>query len=507
MSQFKGFESFLVPLGASIADAHHTIKAALVTYGWQVVTDNTGSTPTVLEVIPPATETIGGNGSYEILRLNFSASSISMVPIKKWVNGLPQQVYITALTAGAVVCSCTLGGQTVSYTGIGGNTAVQNLMGLYAAIRDSANATFTAWDWEVSYPAAQNSNDTNTYIYGINRTVEANKTFTGSNVTAGIQADYFAPGGTTPAAVLVTAQTITTDLVNGFIYYLQVSARGIALAVKTTVGFNGPIHACYAKNSAAIAYMPTDQQFVTPIELVVGYDGAASTSQSTGYTANRWMLPAANTPLWDPAGSYTPAAVNFGNRRHRFTDAVAAGGYQGSAASYGPSWGPFTLIGSGLFQAASAGGSSNDFQIQRMKTTGITTWNDGNTSGPLNQLTGVVPGYEIEDWYKFVGTGTQEGLILVADTVAVAGLASNYAPGDTVLNLVSGANFQSSGFAIIGNEALQYTGKTGNQLTGVTGGKYGTPSTRHFTSDLVGQGLWFVIINGGALLAGYNKPT
>ena len=40
MSRFLGFESYLIPIGSSRTDVHNTIKAALVSKGWQIVRDS-----------------------------------------------------------------------------------------------------------------------------------------------------------------------------------------------------------------------------------------------------------------------------------------------------------------------------------------------------------------------------------------------------------------------------------------------------------------------------------
>jgi hypothetical protein len=447
------------------------------------------------------TETIGDANTQEFLRINVYASSITFTGLKKWLTAIPQQVYIKELTGGAVTCSCTLGGVTVSYAGIAGNTAVQNLMGLYGAIRDSVLAPFTGWDWDVSYPAPQNGDDLSTYIFGLAKVAATNVTFTGVNVTAGILGNYVAPGYSTSAGSVQASPSVTIDLVNGFIYYFQISARGIGLATKTNAGFYGPIHACWGDHATALAYMPTDSKFLSPIELVVGTDNASTAVDSVGYVNTFWIICAYTGALLDPSANFMAAAPGGSLRRNRITEV------QTSTYSLNNYIGAVGLNGSGIFWADITK-SGNDYQVHRVKTLGFNLAVANNVGTDSSQYSLVIrPGFEISDWYKFRGTATNESLLLIADTVGVTPLASNYTPGDATLVLTDASGFQTSGFAIINNEAIQYTGKTGNTLTGITGGQYATPINRHYVGDTVCQGMWFVVINGGALLAGYNKPV
>lgn len=458
----------------------------------------------ILDVIPPVSETIGGSGAFEFVRLKFTSNLIAVIGLKKWTKGFAQGVEIHGATAGAVTVSATINGHTVSYTGIAANTATDNLLGLYAAIRNSADSEFTGWNWVVSYPAPQNANDATPYIYGTNKTVEALKASSGTNATVALHSYPVFPGFVQDEWLAPTWTTCTTDLVNGFIYYLQVCSRGIALATKTNANFFGPIHACYSKHDAALAYMPQDSQLLTPIELITGYDDDSTNEDSWGRIATVWGFAPIPFNTSDYRSTNVSAPPGKGVRRHRFTEAfgnttTSDGGYRAGIAT-------IQLRGSGLFVDDNQVG--NDFQIHRVKSIAHTVANGvSSNSYPYGYGVGVAPGFEIEDWYKFRGAATNETLALVADTVALTTLASNYMPGDTVVNLTDASAFKNSGFIVIGNETIQYTGKSGNTLTGVTGGRYGTVAAVHFAEDQVGQGLWFVLINGGALLAGYNKPV
>ena len=60
---------------------------------------------------------------------------------------------------------------------------------------------------------------------------------------------------------------------------------------------------------------------------------------------------------------------------------------------------------------------------------------------------------------------------------------------------------------MIEREVFQYTGKSGNTLTGVTRAKYASLAASHYTDAAVNPGVWAVVINGGAIFAGFVKPS
>src|SRR5574340_565221 len=274
----------------------------------------------IIDLIPPTTETIGGSGAFEFVRMSFTSTNMGIIGLKKWTVGFPQQVIAATATAGAVTVSVTINGHTVSYTGVSTNSANDNLLGLYAAIRDSADSEFVGWDWEVSYPAPQNANDGNLYIFGTSKTVTDQKPTSGINVSVAQHAypvmpwfmlyDWLAPSWT----------SCTTELVNGFIYYIQINSRGFAFATKTNAAFYGPSHACYSRNDAALAYMPQDAKYLTPIELICGYDDDATNEDSWGRIGTIWAMASSAYSLVDFHGNNTVSTVSKGIRRHRFME-------------------------------------------------------------------------------------------------------------------------------------------------------------------------------------------
>ena len=63
----------------------------------------------------------------------------------------------------------------------------------------------------------------------------------------------------------------------------------------------------------------------------------------------------------------------------------------------------------------------------------------------------------------------------------------------STISVVSASSLSSSGVVWVGSEAIAYSGKSGNDLTGCTRGYYGTTATSHFDGDFVFSsptGLW-----------------
>jgi hypothetical protein len=167
------------------------------------------------------------------------------------------------------------------------------------------------------------------------------------------------------------------------------------------------------------------------------------------------------------------------------------------------------LAASGIF-AGTNELAADDFQIHRMAMQGTAEVTLGCASPSEASMAAVTPALDITDWYKFRGTATNESLALVADTVNLTTLGQDMddTTAYTSLNIGSTAGFATAGFVVIENEIIQYTGISGgNTLTGVTRAKYGTTMQQHWVGDPVYQGLWFTIINGGALLCGPTKPS
>lgn len=384
--------------------------------------------------------------------------------------------------------------------GTSGSTAAQNLRALYEAIRNSSDPRFTAFNWSYQYAPPQNANDTNEYIYGTAKTLFNNVVVTpNANVNGACIGSSGAPQKALAANSLGfgTNCDLTSDLVSGFVYYLQVCSRGIAMATKTNANFFGPIHASFTTNSRAIASIPVNST-CTPVELFVGFDGANTVQSSTAYASHGWAMHDSTIQSAGIANfNYVAATFSGAMMRDVFYDRRQTSGVYSNTSL------AVTLVGSGFANADTA---TDDFQIHRMNQAAMGFFTETTTSGGG---VGILPILDVQDWYKFRGTATNESLMLVADTVAVSTLATaiDNVTAITQIDLVDASSYPTAGTAVIENETFTYTGKSGNSLTGVSRAQYATSMATHFVGTQVNAGLWLVVINGGALLAGYVKPS
>ena len=436
------------------------------------------------------------------------------------------------LTSSATVSSATMkatGGITITgAAGTAGSTAVDNLRALYVALRNSANTSVADWVCTYQIPTPQNATDTNTYIQMVRttNTIPALFLYANTNTNLVYPSGGLSYGLQSQGNNYLINHSMTIDLANGFNYYIQINNLGFAMATKTNVSYYGPQHACYVDHTKALAAMPVtiDSRFITPIELFTGFDGAATTScVSYASPAKFWGMSAyQNSTFFNPtlpsgAGSWAfPGHPLIGcNIRDNFHDCGT--GYTSGTSSMGAEL-EVPLAGSGVFlgQIEAIG---DDFQIHKMVLTGTNCalFANGVATSNFNMCnlggtTGSgawVPSSDITDWYKFRGTVTNETLALVQDPSVYTTLnqAMDATTAYTTLTLTDVSELTTAGVVIIENEAIAYTGKSGSTITGVTRAQYGTSMNVHYVGDKTYQGLWFVLINGGALLAGYVKPT
>lgn len=410
-------------------------------------------------------------------------------------------------------------------TGSASSTAKDNLRSLYTALKNSVDPVATAWTWKYQKSAPQNANDTYDYIYGVlnaygqiiyvGANTNVNAAILGNSVRAGFAGLESMPGG--PPGITTTGTlALVADLVSGFIYYLQINKRGFALATKTNIGYYGPVHACYADHAKAASALPPSilPRAAALIELVVGIDGAVSTtSASYAYPAKSWTLFHTTYGTLPNSGQNNgglSVGVNYYGGgfilKDQFTDAWI-GSYGNSLPN--TSICTITLCASGLFSNTGSMATADDFQIHRMTMSGLSEFAGNALVNAIGAVPAFVPMLDIQDWYRFVGTATNETLSLVSDTVNTTTLnqAMDATTAYTILTLTDTTLLAAAGYIIIEGEVIQYTGKTPTTITGCTRAKYGTVMQAHWVGDVSSQGLWFTIMNGGALFCGTTKPV
>lgn len=449
-----------------------------------------------IDLIPPVTETIGNSFCRDVLRLSATTNTIGLRPLQELLSPVPQ---IDAFygVAGAVTASITINGVTVSFVGTASNTAYQNARGLYEAIKNSNDPNFLAFNWYwVNYSY---------HFIATKKVPSYNFTLTSSNITK-----YTLGGHSSPQPQSHghgSLQTVTTDLTNGFIYYLQVNARGISIATKTNVGYYGPLHACYGDNTSALSQTPATNFPIpdvpcTPIELLVGINDTSTNTGGTCKFSHVWGV--SNGGSNGPANNLTDSYTNA----HPFTGHIYYGNIQDfcgegiSALHNEVGW---VCRSEGLFSGGDSGGS---YRVHRVACDPDTQWNDVINVGSI-YCRGAGPVFNNLDWYRITGSLTDEQLLIIPHTDASTVLVGNVNATDTTINVVSTNGFLSAGYIIVEDEIIQYTNITATTFTGCTRGKYDSLGTgqAHFDGAKINIGAWFVKINTGLVFAGYTKPS
>lgn len=472
----------------------------IYTFTLEDASKNWVTTKTFLDVCPPVTETIGNSMAKDFLRIAITSSAIYLRPLQELLTALPQYVTFDTPTAGAVTLSITVNGTTVSYTGTSGNSALQNARGLYEAIKNSADTNFTSCNWYWGLP--------NTNITMVKKAYASNVAVTSSNITTRLRGASVLPQATGNNGNGFD-QELTIDLINGFIYYLQVCSRGIALAIKTNSNFYGPLHACYGDNASAVAQTPqadTPDIPCTPIELLVGYD-----EQNTSYTSafgkpsHYWGITNddANTYQSDMFNSYDPCSHPFTRGRIGYQIMDWVGAQNTMMWNQDPTSGDIGagfcyLLSEGVFGGQDMGATWAVHRMSCVETSHQKAYPGGRSFGLVfNNL----------DWYRACGTITNEQMVLFPSIDYTTTIATNATNTDSTITVASTIGFPTSGIIIINGEVITYTGISGNSFTGCTRGQYATTALSAYIGDVVNIGAWLVKINYGYLFAGYQTPS
>lgn len=491
------------PVGPSTLtrDVARFLKEDLTGAGWRMVDGNLDAKPATLYFIPPESEEIGTAQMREVVFFEVTDTAIHCRPIAQAIKAMPQSCYFKADKAGSVPYETTINGVKVSQdpaTQTTTNTALDNLRFLFEALKSAQQPQIQDWEWNFHYKSPQNANDTN-YILGVRKTAAPNVAISANaNLSGGTLGSYREIGyQRAEQGSLTRSVSVNIDLVNGFIYFLQINKRGLALATRTNIAYSGPIHACYGDHKKALAALPDVgpwAAFLNPIELLVGTDepgiSRAKSAKLIGICAELRAGHWANTPILTShpfCGFLIPDMLMDITTENELDHSVV-------------------LLPSGYMER---GDVHDDFQIHKMTMPGsarMNTYSWGNSApGPLQAL---CPPVDIDDWYHFFGSATDENLQFCADAKAITKLKTNM---DRLTNyasieLESIEALPSKGVIIIENEAIEYTGISENRLTGCQRAKYATKQSAHFIGCNVHIGLWFIKIGHGCIFAGHQKP-
>lgn len=495
-----------IPLGYSITQMQNALVGHLTDNGWQLLAQSDGA---YSDLIPPSTESIGTTKFREVTRIYFPTNtSIVIGGYQACIaDAYPQSIRLTALTAGAVTPSVTIGGVTVSgATGSSSSTANDNLLSLYYALRDSANATITGWDhW-------YNGSDT---IICTNKTIASAVTCSATNVTYTAHAAPVQSGALSGYAAVDSTfgPSVTIDLTNGFVYYMSIFSRTFTLATKCIAGVFGPIFVSYIDHDYAVNACPTEG-WCTPIELTMGDSSSTNPTAGVRFT-HGWSIPTQYTHHAITNVS-TATKLKVGET-YEFNPQTGHGSpikptdcATSYTNGYSSLWNDLVTFGIIGLEVTIAYALSKMFKVLPI------AYGGSNPGVQTQNAVRWIPPMQLPDIYKWIGSEPAETACLAnpQQEVGINGqgitleqaldASSDYPT--LLLSTVTGLD--PAGVVIIKKEAFTYTGTSGgNTLTGVARGANGTTKVRHFVDDQVEPGTWFMKLNGAAMCCGPTQPS
>lgn len=512
MSNFLAPYFELIPAAYLILQTQNALVGHLTANGWQLLGQSDGNWS---DVIPPATETIGTATFREVVRIYFpSNTTISIGSYQACIaNAFAQSIRLTALTGGAVQAGVTINGVTVlGAAGGAGATANDNLRSLFYALRDSVDVTITGWDhW-------YNGSDT---LISTNKTKAANVTCSGNaNVTYSALGSSVLTGAQSDYARVSSgfAYPVTTDLTNGFIWYVSVNARSFTLGTRCNSGKYGGIFASYIDHAEALAATPAGG-FCTPIELMVG---AFDELSGKGYAkaTHWWGIPTRyfTRAITNTGTTATYANNDFGGEMHPFTGAsllqivsdVGATWCEYPTNYAGPD--PITLfeLSVGDTQSLSTSLGTAQYKVVPLGSLGAVY------QGASAYHTRFVSSFNLPDINKWNGTEPDEtsaaatyvplpgingvGLTLQQALDATTAYTTFTLSGTTGLSATGGS-------FLIDSERFTYTGLSGSSPIGIARSQEGTVMARHFIGEPVQPLVWFLKLNNSAIACGNAKPA
>lgn len=486
MSTFRLWKNILIDIGTTPSGLQTEIKTRMVEAGWRVVQEaDVSDANRYVDYLPPLSQTIGNTDGYEVLRIEVTSTAVRFNPyVVSNTSRLKRYTLRGATGSGAGV---NVGGTAVT-VGTTNATGDAGTLALFNLLTASGDANVNKWTYQLVNLTATTSDDYIIATAKLPATADNINAIGAANTT--LQANNYVAGAISPDAIGNATQSATIDLVNGFIYFLSVTDRSVGFATKTNSAFFGPIVAAYADNAAAVSQTPAG---CVPIELVTLDLNAVALGAGAGAGAKF-------THFWGYVGGNGPTdqirPIYNQNRNvssPQPEDVYAAGSYSPTISyNYG---GMNTGFSSVQFNQATGGGTN---------ILGVSFY-----VGPSASTLGVAfgPSYGLEDVTVFYGTANDEQLIFARDFTNTSTLTAAMLAGDNTLALASAAAFPASGTIIVDSETIEYTGKAGNTLTGLTRGRYGTTAAGHASGATVYMANWYAKIKGGAMLAGYVKPT
>lgn len=490
---------FKVPMGASPLATMDTLKAAILDGGWQLKAENRTVTPYHIDVRPGNAEPQGNADGFAFLRIRFYDTKLDIQPRLFYIRDFKQEYIIMPKASGGGgrnAASVTVDGTT--YTQDSGtlfdtNTASENIAYLFQAMK--ASSLGTQFDIELSKASPNPANNQ----WGANHIYLRRKTAGTSTITAGAYVDAYKlrdyRAGNQDATETYTGSCLTQtyDLVWGWVCYLQTTPRTLVFGAKTPYGIQPTLWASWANRADALAAMPKGRD-LTPIELIVGQMDGSNLLSAEAYASHWWAFSDAGgtAAIGDNGKLRHPAAL--GIRRFEWSDVMPDASNNAKDCKALPA---------GVFTDANAKTSLDDFQLIPLV---LSPFHTEKYAGEYKYTLAQVPGLRLSEVFKAVGVIADEAVLCAGNPDQATTLAEAIEAGATpaTLALTDASMLQAAGTVVIDGESFNYTGKSGNTVTGVT--RIEARKPKHWPGEPAMQGLWFVKMGAFALFNGFTSP-
>lgn len=536
MSKFLAYYSPLYDTGGSPAGFKAQFKQHLLDNQWVIIEDLASE----MTVRPPASELLGGDLAYSVLRIVFYGSTIVFYPTVVNIAG-SKKAFTIWPSDNATVYNGTYvqfgpsstNRVTFNLPGIGGvNTNSQKAQAIYDALIASSNAEAQKYDYQIiNDQNRMTSHLASAHIYvkatakqpgdaaALDITVAGSGIGTPKAIARGQSAGEIAKFVQTSSTQTYYEMSLPTPYGTGFVYYLSVSSRSLILSVKTTTSIEGPMYAQFIEHDEAVSQTPYG---CTPVELFVGrvtstsahyYVGESQSFSSALHASNFDLLRPSH--FWGVKAGYYTSSTTFHESGYiksilndRSTDRIEKiediSGYVNGVDRFQPIFALGAMIpspGTSYRNKFMLGAMPFDFSPLYVMGTFIVQ----NTS--YDEQHGVLPDGALPDIFVIARPMNNESLHLAADYQVQTTISSAVSNTDAVINVTSTAAFASAGTLLIGTETVTYTGKTATSFTGVSRARENSVAAAYGQNQPVYAQYWLVVINKLAFRAGYVKPS
>lgn len=475
----------------------------------------------VMDIIPPASEDIGDENGYDFGQLVLTADKIHFQPRVYYTQGFKQAFLVAGGITGSTLAqmpSITIDGVTVQQdvtTVSATNSAYQNTRFLLKALQDHTDPLVQAWNFELN----------GTFIIMTKKTfgpsvvsVSPGTGGSGSWTLTPMAREAF-PGTVGDAWAVNThsnnnqAWGLPVDYVNGFVVFLQLNARTFGVATKTNNAESGPVFLSWSGHAQAMADMPVDHRYCTPMELFMVAGPQAANNQNTQYLV---MTSKVRSKGGDRTGVVPPIFADWVCPYHPACGA-RMGSYLGIDIDGMPNksqnftydtndyYGPNLVTYDGMFAPRNWVSIANH---KALHVPGIRGGVCVLVTG--ESIIGYLMPFSLPDVKRLIWGPAivNENAIMGTDWTVQAVLADPIAATDNVtqVRFEDASAFPASGAFTMDGETFKYTGKAANTLTGVSRAQYATREVDHKAGVTASPLQWFVKFNDFALMAGYTRP-